>query len=125
MGTLGVEPSFPSSPDWLPTARPSLLRAAAEVATPTSRAFKLCVQRFKTVLVDEFGTTMAHGGDILVMKQVLSGCKQAAARGLMWCGMNNGKFVNRDLNVAQNIRRRFALSVWRAKLYPVAVQGRM
>jgi len=121
MRTLGVEPSFPSSPEWLPTARRSLLRAAAEVATPTSRAFKVYVQRFETVLVDEFGTTIAHGGDNLVMKPVLSGCKQAAARGLMWCGMNNGKFVNRDFNVAQNIRRRFAMSVWVAKLRLVAL----
>eukprot|EP00963_Diacronema_lutheri_P007225 scaffold633_cov321-Pavlova_lutheri.AAC.3 len=33
-----------------------------EVAMPTSRAFKVCVQRLKTAPVDEFGTTMAHAG---------------------------------------------------------------
>lgn len=39
-----------------------------ERAMPTSRAFKECVQPYKTVLVDEFKTAVVHVGDGLVMK---------------------------------------------------------
>jgi hypothetical protein len=33
-------------------------------------------------------------------------CRVAVVRGLLWCGStsNNGKFVNRDVNAALNIR---------------------
>jgi hypothetical protein len=81
-----------------------------EMAVPTTQAFKKCVQRFKTVLVDEFRSTMVNAGDGTIMKMVESKRKNAEVRGLMWCGStNNGKFVNRDLNAALNIRRCLAL----------------
>jgi len=34
-----------------------------EVTMPASQAFKVCTQRFKTMPVDEFRTTMVHAGD--------------------------------------------------------------
>jgi len=80
--------------------------AKGEIAVPTTRAYKECVQRFRCIVVDEFRTTMVNAEDGSVMKQVWSKQKHRAVRGLMWCGStNNGKFVNRDLNAALNIRR--------------------
>ena len=97
-----------------------------ELSVPTSRAYKECVQRFRCVLVDEFRTTMVHAGDGSVLKQVWSKRKKAAVRGLMWCGStNNGKFVDRDLNAALNIRRCLAASERPVELCRVAGQGRL
>lgn len=42
----------------------------------------------------------------------------------MWCGPTDGKFLNRDLNDALNIRRCLALSVWQVAFCRVAIQGR-
>jgi len=96
-----------------------------ELSVPTSRAYKECVQRFRCVLVDEFRTTMVHASSGSVLKQVWSKRKEATVRGLMWCGSTNGKFVNRDLNAALNIRRCLATSERPTELCRVAGQGRL
>lgn len=97
-----------------------------ELAVPTSRAYKECLARFRTVLVDEFRSTMVNAFDGSVMKQVWSRRKGAAVRGLMWCGStNNGKFVNRDLNAALNIRRCLASPVRPMELCRVPKQARL
>ena len=85
-----------------------------EVSVPTSRAFKECSYRYKTVHIDEFRTSrISHKDDSLLggvgLKRSNSGEKQVSVRGLLWCSSTNnskvGKFVNRDLNAAINIRR--------------------
>ncbi len=71
----------------------------------------------KTILVDEYRTTMVHWKDDTILKKVgkmvTKEDKQVTKqiRGLLWCGLdpvttiNQGKFVNRDLNAAINIYR--------------------
>ena len=83
--------------------------APGEMAVPTSRAFKECSTRFKVVLVDEFRTSKINYKDDTLLDTVMSKGKQV--RGLLWCrssestSQNKGKFVDRDLNAALNIRR--------------------
>ncbi len=88
-----------------------------EVSVPVSQAYKECTFRMKTVLVDEFRTTMVHWKDDTILKKVglleVKEEKQVTknVRGLLWCGLDpvstieKGKFVNRDLNAAINIYR--------------------
>eukprot|EP00894_Picocystis_sp_ML_P002337 jgi/Pico_ML_1/52854/g3498.t1 len=91
---------------------------------PASQAFKESVLRFKTLLVNKFKTAMVHARDGSVMKQVWSKREHATARGLMWCGSTNGKFANRNLNAALNIRRCLALSVRPTELCRAALAVR-
>lgn len=96
-----------------------------QMAMPTPQALKECVQRFKTVRVDEFRTTMMYLGDGSTMKQVWSKHKEAVFRGLMGCGSTNGKFIKCNPNTALNLRRCLDLPVRLAELCRVAVQGRV
>lgn len=85
-----------------------------EVAVPTSRAYKEFAYRAKTVLIDEFRTTMVHCFDDSILQKVAKrkNNRLEAVRGLLWCNSTiSNKFVNRDMNAAINI--------WRcAKMYP-------
>ena len=93
-----------------------------ELSVPTCRAFKECATRFRCLLVDEFRTTQTDHEDGTHLQKVavpsdpkLVGRAGPApkrahmhvVRGLLWCGStsDNGKFVNRDMNAAINIRR--------------------
>lgn len=97
-----------------------------EVSVPTSRAYKECASRFRTVLVDEFRTTAVSAHDGTVLKQVWNERKLAAVRGLKWCGSTtDGKFVNRDLNAALNIRRCLVSPVRPPELCRIEGQGRL
>ena len=78
-----------------------------EAAVPTTRAFKECAQRFVTAVVSEYLTTKKHyrTGQLLQLVRQKETGRQV--RGLLWCGSTNsngGKFINRDLNAALNIR---------------------
>lgn len=79
-----------------------------EVSVPTSRAFKECSYRFKTVHVDEFRSTRVYNGDKeTVLQDVKRKSDGRKVRGLLWCRSTNrygGKLINRDLNGALNIR---------------------
>jgi len=72
-GNLGCGAFFPTKP-WVVAYGTAKFApdGRGEVAMPTSRAFEVCVQRFKAVPVDEFGTTMAHAGASSMTKQVWS-----------------------------------------------------
>jgi len=79
-----------------------------ELSVPTSRAFKECSYRVKTVLVDEFRTSKIHWEDGSILQLVKKGMQKDApvVRGLLWCHstiMEKSKFVNRDRNAAINI----------------------
>jgi hypothetical protein len=86
-----------------------------EVSVPTSRAFKECSFRFDIEVVDEFRTSKINYKDDqildLVATKSIKGEKMSQVRGLLWChSMDNtsqlkGKFVDRDINAALNIRR--------------------
>jgi hypothetical protein len=79
-----------------------------EMAVPTTRAFKECSYRFKTVAVDEFRTTMIYNKDkTTVLKKVMSKASGKEVHGLLWYDSptkGTSKFVNRDQNAALNIR---------------------
>jgi hypothetical protein len=86
-----------------------------ELSVPTSRAYKECSYRFKTVPIDEFRTSKINWTtqEVLdtVMKKNEKG-KLVAVRGLLWCrstSQSEGKFINRDTNAAINIQRCAAL----------------
>ena len=79
-----------------------------ELSVPTSRAYKECSYRLKTVLVDEFRTSKIHWEDGSILQLVKKGMHKDApvVRGWLWCHstiMRKSKFVNRDLNAAINI----------------------
>ncbi len=82
-----------------------------EISVPTSKAFKECTFRFKTVPVDEYRSTRVDYKDDSILQGV--GKKNdygelIDVRGLLWCKTTKGygcKLVNRDLNAALNIRR--------------------
>lgn len=77
-----------------------------EVSVPTTRAFKECAARFRTVLVDEFRTTRVSWKDDSVLEPVGRRDLRVAVRGLYRCCSTEGnKFVDRDVNAALNIRR--------------------
>lgn len=80
--------------------------AKNEVAVPTSRAYKECCYRFKTVPVDEFRTTKIYHEDGTVLQKVKLEDTDKTVRGLLWYSStieSKNKFVNRDLNAAINI----------------------
>lgn len=82
--------------------------AVGRPAVPTTRAYKECSYRFATVPVCEFRTTAVHHSTGQLLQKVSSRDTGKTVRGLLWCGSTNqtiGKFVNRDLNAAINIRR--------------------
>ena len=81
--------------------------AKNEVAVPTSRAYKECTYRFKTVPVDEFRTSKIYYGDSsTILQTVKRADKDTVIRGLLWYSStieSENKFVNRDVNGAINI----------------------
>ena len=84
-----------------------------EVSVPTTRAYKECSYRFPTFPVSEFRTTMVFNGDKkTVLKKIKRKDTGKEVRGLLWCCSTNqekGKFIDRDLNGALNIRDCFLL----------------
>jgi len=78
-----------------------------EISVPTSRSFKECCYRFKTIPVDEFRTTkIYHLDKTSVLQSVKRKDINKKVRGLLWCSstiQRENKFVNRDLNAAINI----------------------
>lgn len=79
-----------------------------ELSVPTTRAFKECSYRFKTITVDEFRTTRVYykDGSLLEGVGILNKGKVVKVRGLLWCCSTKcNEFVNRDLNAAINILR--------------------
>ena len=82
-----------------------------EISVPVSRAYKECKYRFETVLVSEFRTTVMYNGDKKTqLKSVISKKTGNKIRGLLWFSTNNeGKFIDRDLNAAENILDCFIL----------------
>jgi hypothetical protein len=78
-----------------------------EVAVPTSRAFKECSNRFKTIPIDEFRTSKIYYEDeATILQTVIQEDKNRVIRGLLWYSStieSENKFVNRDLNAAINI----------------------
>ena len=79
-------------------------------SVPTTRAYRECASRFLTASVDEFRTSRMEWETGRTLEVV--GCRTErgakAVRGLLWCSSTNqttGKFINRDLNAAINIRR--------------------
>ena len=81
--------------------------AKNEVAVPTSRAYKECTYRFKTVPVDEFRTSkIFHEDSSTILQTVEREDKKTVVRGLLWYSStieSESKFVNRDVNAAINI----------------------
>ena len=83
-----------------------------EISVPTSRAFKECSSRFKIEIVDEFRTSKINYRDDQILEIVATNNKRInQIRGLLWCRSSDntnpskGKFVDRDINAALNIRR--------------------
>jgi hypothetical protein len=79
-----------------------------EMSVPTSTAFKECTYRFVTHVVDEFRTSKINYKDDQILERVKRVDKNTDVRGLLWCCSTihaNGKFVDRDVNGALNIRR--------------------
>ena len=77
-----------------------------EMAVPTCRSFRECSQRFKTIPIDEFRTTIISAEDDSLLHKVVRNDKNEVVRGLLWCcSTKKNKLVNRDLNAAINIRR--------------------
>jgi hypothetical protein len=81
-----------------------------EISVPTSKAYKECTFRFKTIPIDEFRTSRVCYDDLSLLQGVAkwSNYQKVALRGLLWCVSTTkygGKLINRDLNAALNIRR--------------------
>jgi hypothetical protein len=81
-----------------------------EVSVPTTRAFKECTYRTKTVPIDEFRTSKLYWKDESLLQKVVKRNiegKKIDVRGLLWCNSTKeiNKFVNRDHNAAINILR--------------------
>lgn len=77
-----------------------------ELSAPVSRIFKECCYRFKTLLVDEFRTTVTNHEDDSILTLVQRRDSGRRLRDLLWCGSpSKGKFVSRDFNAAVNIHR--------------------
>jgi hypothetical protein len=81
--------------------------AKNEVAVPTSRAYKECSYRFKTIPIDEFRTSKIYHEDRTTTLQLVKRAdNNKVIRGLLWYSStieSKNKFVNRDLNAALNI----------------------
>jgi hypothetical protein len=77
-----------------------------EMSVPTTTLFRTCCRWYKTESVDEFRTSQIHWQTNERMAEVKLGNSNKTVRGLRWCGSTNkGKFVDRDVNAALNIRR--------------------
>ena len=75
-----------------------------ELSVPTTTMLKVCKRRYTTVLVDEYLTTQIHHESREKMATVMQNGK--TVRGLRWCySTKGGKFVDRDINAALNIKR--------------------
>ena len=84
--------------------------AKREPSVPTKWALKMCQRHFETYMVDEFRTSRVNYKDDSLLKSVRSEATDRGVRGLLWCESTipgKGKFVDRDLNAAINIRRCF------------------
>lgn len=86
-----------------------------EISVPTSTAYKECAYRFLTKPVDEHLTTKVENETKTILKGVKfktlntkSKSETRYLRGLYWCSSTTaekqGKFINRDVNAALNIR---------------------
>lgn len=81
-----------------------------EVSVPVCRAFKEASYRFVIKLVDEFRSTIVNYKTHQVLEKVMKRQKDGklvSVRGLLWCDStvdSEGKFVDRDMNAAINIR---------------------
>lgn len=81
-----------------------------EISVPTSRAYKECESRCETYPQEEFRSSSVHYEDDSILQMVVRKDTNKTVRGLLWCSStnkNNGKFVDRDVNGALNIRRCF------------------
>jgi hypothetical protein len=112
LNELAHDPDFPESPRRVVVAYGNAGFDSGgmkgKLAVPRVRAYRECASRFLTVPVDEFRTSRVHWETENVMGVVGSKADRKAVRGLLWCGSTNqtaGKFVNRDLNAAINIRK--------------------
>lgn len=87
-----------------------------ELSSPTSRAYKECLQRYECRAIDEFRTSKVNWetGDILQLVGVVRRCRKrmqrlGPLRGLLWYNStidnSQSKFVGRDFNAALNIWR--------------------
>ena len=98
-----------------------------ELSVPTTRAYKECQNRFKTLLVDEFRTSKIYFGDSeTILKKVKKGDKDV--RGLLWyCSTSDkvNKFINRDLNASINILNCLVTSSRPGKLKRPAVSEKI
>ena len=80
-----------------------------ERSVPKKWALQMFRKRFETYLVDEFRSSRVNCKDDALLKGVLIEPGEKV-RGLLWCDSTisgSGKFVDRDLNAAINIRRSF------------------
>ncbi len=86
-----------------------------EVSVPVCRAFKECCYRFRTLVVDEFWTTMVHHESDSILKLVRRKDNNSKLRDLLWCESTSperkSKFVSRDFNAAINILRCLTLPI--------------
>ncbi len=86
-----------------------------EVSVPVCRAFKECCYRFRTLVVDEFRTTMVHHESDSILKLVRRKDNNTKLRDLLWCESTSperkSKFVSRDFNAAINILRCLTLPI--------------
>lgn len=76
-----------------------------EISVPTERAFKEATKHFTVVPVDEFRTTKVYNVTDVILESVKSQKTGSTVRGLLWNRSPMGKFLDRDLNAALNIRR--------------------
>lgn len=102
--------------------------APNELSVPTSRAFRECVARFITKLVNEFRTSKIHyetdevlegiqnkiykrvnqENTIKSKRPIIGKKSNDSLRGLLWYRstiQNESKFIDRDINAAKNIYR--------------------
>lgn len=79
-----------------------------ELSVPTTTMMKVCKRRYTTILVDEYLTSQIHHDTTEKMATVMQNGK--TVRGLRWCySTKGGKFVDRDVNAALNIKRCYEL----------------
>lgn len=86
--------------------------AKNEIAAPTTRLERESRKLFKVAKVDEFRTSKIHYETLSILAQVKTkkDDKMVNIRGLHWLETpRNSKFIDRDLNAAKNILRRFKL----------------
>ena len=98
--------------------------AKYEMAAPTTNLEKEAKKWFKVAKVDEFRTSKIHYETLKQLAPVSTKNKEGktvSVRGLHWLGSTKiSKFIDRDLNAAKNILRRFKLG---ESLPPVFCRG--